>query len=345
MGVHSGVPGSRLGWLGVDLFFILSGFLITTLLLREYKKNGRISLPKFWARRFLRLMPAYWLYIGTMTVLMFSMPETLQTHGGWTPGLFMASMWGYFVNYAPAGGIWEGHGMLSQHLTVHLWSLAVEEQFYFLWPVLVALLVGSRRFILVALALLAVTVINWFFFIPITADAEPKLLYNRGMGILLGCTTALLFRDGTPAVLRSMIASSGFRIGLAVFTAVLYCAATYWVLRYDDFPADMVFVPLFIPLFAALVAMLWHGPPDALARFLAWRPLAYIGQISYGVYLYHLVAQVLVWELLLKDIEHWNRFPKFGLRLIAYFILTILISSASYYLLEKPFLALKERMR
>src|SRR4051794_35863169 len=67
MGVNAGLPGAWLGWLGVDLFFVLSGFLITTLLLKEFAKTGRINLPKFWGRRALRLMPAYWLYVGSIT--------------------------------------------------------------------------------------------------------------------------------------------------------------------------------------------------------------------------------------------------------------------------------------
>jgi len=123
-----------LGGLGVDLFFVLSGFLITTLLVQEAKKTERVSLPRFWARRALRrLMPAYWLYAGFITFSIYVMhwgwmkPE----YGGWTPAGFVASIWLYFINYLPMGGLWE-----HQELVVHFWTLAIEEQFYFLWPIL-----------------------------------------------------------------------------------------------------------------------------------------------------------------------------------------------------------------
>src|SRR5205085_2211723 len=81
--VHVGAPGFPLGWFGVDLFFVLSGFLITTLLERELARTGGVDLNKFWTRRFLRLMPAYWLYAGAITILMLAGPaQNLTTHHG-----------------------------------------------------------------------------------------------------------------------------------------------------------------------------------------------------------------------------------------------------------------------
>ena len=96
MGYHAGFPGLILGWIGVQIFFVLSGFLITTLLISEHRKQGRISLPRFWGRRFLRLMPIYWLYIGSLTaaILWFDRSEA-QTYGGWTPSQYVFSLWTY----------------------------------------------------------------------------------------------------------------------------------------------------------------------------------------------------------------------------------------------------------
>src|SRR4051812_35086318 len=71
LALHSGLPGSSLGWLGVDLFFVLSGFLITSILAREYRDTGTIRVGRFWGRRLLRLMPAYWAYVGALCALMF----------------------------------------------------------------------------------------------------------------------------------------------------------------------------------------------------------------------------------------------------------------------------------
>ncbi len=138
------------GWLGVDLFFVLSGFLITTLLVREHQQAGAISLPRFWGRRVLRLMPAYWLYIGSVTVLLLASSQPLVAHAGFRPGTFIASMWCYFQNYLPMGGFSE-----YQALTRHLWSLCVEEQFYFIWPVVCVFAMRLRRPEIVGWMLLA----------------------------------------------------------------------------------------------------------------------------------------------------------------------------------------------
>ena len=139
VGVHARVPGTELGFLGVDLFFVLSGFLITTLLAREVDRTGRINLPRFWGRRFLRLGPAYGLYVGALSVAFLAGVGWQRPWGGWTPPGYLGSLWGYYSNYLPAGGIWE-----HQWLSMHLWSLAVEEQYYLIWPLLCAAALPRR---------------------------------------------------------------------------------------------------------------------------------------------------------------------------------------------------------
>ena len=127
MGHHFGFCDP--GWIGVEMFFVLSGFLITTLLCQENEKTGTIALGRFWARRGFRLLPIYWLYIGVVTIaILFRPAGDWAVNSPWTPGLFIASLWGYFVNLAPAK-MWT-----HQIGTYHLWSLALEEQFYFCWP-------------------------------------------------------------------------------------------------------------------------------------------------------------------------------------------------------------------
>ena len=127
---HAGAPFSQAGWLGVDLFFALSGFLITTLLIREYDKCGEISFKKFWLRRFLRLMPVYVFYILLITIAVLSSPaHELHTVGGFSPAQYLVGLWTYTFNFIPLAGIWA-----HQAFTGHLWSLSVEEQFYLFWP-------------------------------------------------------------------------------------------------------------------------------------------------------------------------------------------------------------------
>lgn len=341
---HAGVPLAKVGWLGVDLFFVLSGFLITTLLRREARARGRVDLPRFWGRRFLRLMPAYWLYAGLLTYLMFGARwGWTAAHAGWTPALYAAALWGYLVNLAPLGGIWE-----HQDLAIHLWSLAVEGQYYFAWPVVVAALAGTPWLRRAAWGLVGLILVRrWF------AGDFGVVVYlgTRGIGLMLGSAAALTLNPddggGGGGAARRWLDAPAARWGVVAAVALLVAAATALERagRVDEVTLYRWLVPAACPLFAALVAMLWRGPRDFLARALAWRPLAYLGTISYGVYLDHQLARRLTWGVLLAGVESWPRGPRYGLRLAAYLALSVAAAAASYHLLERPFLRLKERLR
>lgn len=337
--VHAGAPGMAAGWLGVDLFFAISGFLITTLLIREFERTGGVSLPKFWARRAVRLMPAYWLYIGSITILItvahwgWLEPE----HGGWSLRQYIASMWLYFINLVPMGGLWE-----HQELTVHLWSLAVEEQFYFLWPVLFALFARRGRIEWVAWALVAAIVVA-------RAGADAQVLHSqihtRGLAIMFACAFALTSAR-LPALARPL-ARPGVQATITIATALCFLVPTglEMIGRVDEDFCHRYFVPPFSVAATLLVATLWHASGGPIAAALSWRPLAYVGKISYGVYLYHMVARYLTWEVFLPGIASWSRWPKFGLRLAVFAALTMAMASLSYHLIERPFLAWKARLR
>ncbi len=336
MAVHSGVPGAAVGWLGVDLFFVLSGFLITTLLTAEYERTGRIALGKFWARRFLRLMPAYWLYVGSVTLALAAFRwGWTEDHAGWTPGGYVASLWLYFVNYLPLGGIWE-----HQMLTLHLWSLAAEEQFYFAWLLLAAPLLRCGRPALAAWCLAALVLGR------LAAVGVGSGLDTRGLRIVVGCALALSLRGGRCAALRRLSGAAWFR--LAVVAGCLAVVVLATAARQRGASEASVYqwgVPAAVPFFALLVAMLWHGPADRLARALAWGPLAYLGTISYGLYLYQMACHHITWHVLTPGIEGWPRGPKFGLRLAVYYGLTVAVAALSYRFVEGPFLRLKARFR
>ncbi len=91
--------------------------------------------------------------------------------------------------------------------------------------------------------------------------------------------------------------------------------------------------------------MIWFGPIDRITRTLSWPPAAFVGKISYGIYLYHMICQYVVWEVLTRNIEDWNRFAKFGIRLSLFVGLSIGVASISYFLIERPFLRAKQRFR
>ena len=338
---HAGAPMSSMGFLGVDLFFVLSGFLITNLLAREFAANGRVSLPKFWGRRFLRLMPAYWLYAGFLTIAILGVGwGWTRENQGWTPGLFVASIWGYFLNLAPRyGEIWE-----HQSLTMHLWSLSVEEQYYFIWPAVCALLFRTRWLSSVAWTLVAVILVRRHF-----ADNEQlvTLLSTRGFGIMLGSALALTLGDDPRPNVRRWLASPAFRWSIvgATIAFIITASALRQTEQINAVFAYRWFVPLFCILFAALTAILWYGPRDRLATALSWAPLVYVGKISYGVYLYHELARFLTWNVLLVGLDAWPKELRYSLRLAVFFALTFAIASLSYHFLEKPFLSLKTRLR
>jgi peptidoglycan/LPS O-acetylase OafA/YrhL len=334
--VHAGFPGAELGWLGVDMFFVLSGFLITTLLCEERRRNGSIHLGKFWLRRFLRLMPAYWLFVGTITIWLLLHPLELKSHGGWSPSEYIASLWLYFVNYLPMGGIWK-----NQYLTVHLWSLAVEEQFYLLWPIAAYFAFRLKKPWVVAWCVLLAVLVHRSL---TPTDQMGATLPIRGIGIVLGCTAALTIATGVrPAWLQSVRLRNAI-LGISGLAVVALTVAHRRHLLTEG-EIKSWFITWLAILFTLLVAMLWYGPSDRLTSVLASRPMKYCGQISYGMYLFHIPAQWIVWKLLLPGIESWNKYLKYPLRLSAYFVLTLVIATLSYQLVERRFLALKDRLR
>jgi peptidoglycan/LPS O-acetylase OafA/YrhL len=334
---HAGAPFMGFGWIGVDIFFVLSGFLITRLLLEEHAAGGSIRLPEFWMRRLLRILPIYYFYALLITVLVLSGVGATQPHGGWSVAAYLLSIWGYFNNLAPLGGIWE-----HQYLTGHLWTLSVEEQFYLAWPLLltVALRLG-RPLVACTLICLAMYAARYLH----EGSLENYLLHTRGIGLALGCLAAIAvasYGGGLAAWL------SGVRIALIGglnLAALLVLAA---LLHLDALQPDAVvgaLVPWLDLLFAAWIAAVWLNPGSAAVRWLAWRPLAYIGRISYGIYLYHMLAWFLTWEVLLENLDGWPRVAKYGVRLCVYGALSVGMAALSYYAVERRLLSLKERFR
>jgi len=336
---HAGFPGAGVAWLGVDIFFVLSGFLITTLLIEERERNGGVDLRRFWARRFLRLMPAYWLYLAVITVLVLRAPASDFASGEWSRTRFIGAFWVYLGNLVPLAGQWR-----LQPLTQHLWSLSVEEQFYFLWPVLLVLLYRLRAEKWVAWLLVAVMAV------AIASRRSPVpglLLQTRGIGILLGSALALSSRgcarrEGSVGFLPVPAALA------AVAAAALIALAMALIDRGREIPEGAFLEWMLLPAFdlavALLVAHLWWSPNTALSRRFRVPVLERVGQLAYGIYLYHMVVHEVVWKAWATPVG-WDRRVLFGLRLTVFFAVTLLLAGLSYQYLESPFLRLKERFR
>jgi len=308
-------PFAVAGFIGVGVFFVLSGFLITTLLLREEERTGSISLRLFYLRRALRLFPALWLYLLVIGLIWLS--GGLPDH----PWHSLVSSLLYVRNFVGRG-----------HETGHLWSLAIEEQFYLLWPlVLVGLPRRNRLRLAIALGGL-VSVTLWRVFAARAGLVSAGALYIRSDfrfdGPLFGCALALALRVAPRAVTWSN--STALRSGLLAIAGIAGIAA--WVglrLNYVVYPGTDTTV---VCLLGVTLVLSQIGARGRGSNWLAWRPLVMLGQVSYGLYL---------WQQLFlgPSTEGFETIRAFPLGLVA----TFAVAAASYWCLEKPLLRLKDR--
>jgi peptidoglycan/LPS O-acetylase OafA/YrhL len=342
LAVHAGVPGFECGWLGVDLFFALSGFLITTLLLNEWRETGDVALGMFWIRRFLRLMPAYYLYIFCVTVAIWWWPESkVSVHGGWTPKEFTLSLWAYFINFAPMGGIWNGQGA-----TLHLWSLAIEEQYYIFWPVCLFLLLRySKHRLLISWALFTAVLI--YFAVFATVQERATMLYARGFSLFLASAIAVSlhqckFENRVPRLIQNQ--ASNLLTLSALLTLIVFMVASLQILSEAEIRHFLL--PPLVLCYVASIAGLWYGSVSGIWKFLLSRPvLIYVGKISYGIYLYHEIVRIFIWWVTGSSFRGYPRMLAYGVRLALYVTLSVIVAGASYRFLERPFLELKKRFR
>lgn len=325
---HAGVPGFEAGFLGVDLFFVLSGFLITTLLAGEWLKHGTIRLGQFFSRRVKRLMPALLvmvLAVTTYTVIVISSART-AIRGDALSALFYVANWHFIEtdSYSQATG--------SPSPLQPTWSLSIEEQFYFVWPlILVAVLALLARRQLKIAALIAgagaaccavLAIYNFDRDLPTFSYMATQ---TRAFEPLLGAAAAL-------ALVAWPRFSESFKRHRALPAAVAVCVLIggFFLLRPIDGDSSRYGLGgnvIFAIAATVLVACLWYGPwrfePTALLR---WRPLVLVGVISYGVYLWH-------WPMLLfisdgDDGPAWTRAVAIGV--------AVLVAVASYFFIELP---------
>ncbi|HVA04542.1 MAG TPA: acyltransferase family protein [Acidimicrobiales bacterium] len=280
---HLGYLGG--GWVGVDVFFVLSGFLITSLLLAERDRSGRIRLGAFWARRARRLLPA-------LLFLVFALGLYALLGGpGVVPSQLRAPAMSTLLYFANWQQIVAGHGYFAQFQAVnpllHTWSLAVEEQYYLVWPLLVLGLValGGRRWmrtLVVATGLLAVGSALWM---GIAAHIlGPNRAYlgtdTRVWELLLGGLGAMALRSAGPTR-RPGLWSAATMVGVAAVAlgTALGTGPPGWI-----WDGGLVAIAL-----GALVVVLGsiRHPEGPVARVLASAPLRWLGRISYSLYLWH----------------------------------------------------------
>jgi peptidoglycan/LPS O-acetylase OafA/YrhL len=329
---HASIPGhtqrivsaikGRSGFLGVQLFFVLSGFLITTLLLREIARTGRVSRSGFYVRRALRILPVYLLYLAVVAVLPWS--ENTRMNGfDWLTALT------YTVNFHPA----------PIPLAIsHVWSLSIEEHFYLLWPLIMAgcTLAGSRRAVLGCIVCcLSFRCVGLLLF-PSAGGVLDLWTFGRMDDVAFGCLLALLAGDPLWRQRLDRIAAS--LPALAVIVAALLVSQVLGT--------RLVGLRLFSPASFALVGglsntvnacgiamLLWTvmtRSQGVVGRILNSWPLSSIGTISYSLYL---------WHVLFCDSQR-GALSAFPLNIVCMFA----VATLSYHLIEKRFLALKDRL-
>ena len=312
---HGGAPLLRGGFLGVDAFFVLSGFLITALLLAEHRSTGRIALVAFWGRRARRLLPAL---LVMLTAVAVAGPRLLPPEEvGLLRGDALAAI-GYVANWRM---IDRGDGYFAQTASPsplqHTWSLGIEEQFYVLWPLLVAalLLWKARRLLLVS-CLAGVcgsaAAAAWWFH-PGSADRAYFGTDTRAQALLIGAALAVL-RPRVPGV----VALAG-----AVVTGWLWTHASgtsAWL-----YHGGLTVGGLAV---AAVIGHATSGTSSVTARLLGLPPLVWLGRISYGVYLWH-------WPLFAFLTA--GRLGAGGWRLLAVrCAATLAVAVVSYFAIELP---------
>jgi peptidoglycan/LPS O-acetylase OafA/YrhL len=289
---HADLVWMKGGFLGVDVFFVLSGFLITSLILEEFDRSGRIDFAKFYLGRARRLLPAVLLMLAVVAVAaaIFYRDVASQVRSDAIASLFYVNNWWYIFS---SQSYFEFIG--RPPMLKHLWSLSVEEQFYLIWPAVAYLLVRRWARRGVRLVALSVAILSTVWMVALSVKngfpdfADPSRAYfgtdSHCMGLLIGAALATAWRPGR---LRKDVAPSAKWIitgaGIAALLGILYFfffvgEYTPWLYRSGGFLVLSVIV-------AALIAMSTH-PASPLGPWLGSQPWRYIGQRSYGLYLWH----------------------------------------------------------
>ncbi len=318
------VPG---GLLGVGVFFVLSGYLITDLLVAGYHKAGRIELRQFWARRARRLLPALFvmLFVTLGWVTLFDHAQLPGFRGDLLPAIFYVSNWwfifhhvSYFARFGPPSALG------------HLWSLAIEEQFYLVWPFVV---LAGLRFVRSKKALIAFTLL-----VAVASAVEMGLLYSpdgnptrvydgtdtRAFALLIGAALALAL----PRARTLAPVGPGARRLLEVTGAVALVGlfVMFWqTSQYEPFLYQGGMV-LLSALSATVIAVTLH-PSARLHVLLGWRPLRWVGARSYAIYLWHYPVIVLT-----TPIDSSPDFVRAALQVSA----SLVLAALSWRFVEEP---------
>jgi peptidoglycan/LPS O-acetylase OafA/YrhL len=308
------------GAFGVSLFFVLSAYLITELLLREKEQVGSLDVKSFYIRRILRIWPLYFFFLVLAAALQWFVPGQ---HVGWRAGLMFSALAGnwyiVFIGF-PSSVIFP------------LWSVSIEEQFYLTWPLIV------RRVSQSAIAAIAVTLLGVAtaarFYLGTHHRFESEIWCNTLVQldpIAAGILIAVLLRGAVPRF------SKPARVAMIVAgVTCLAAAANYFGIKNDPLTTTRIVLGYPTVALGGVLLLLAVLREDASPL----KPLVYLGRISYGLYVFHVLG------LLISDYVVPNQtatLVRYGLRVFVALGFTVAMAAISYRWLETPFLRLKQR--
>ena len=327
---HLNLPFALGGFLGVTLFFVLSGYLITDLILSEWQREGEISFKRFFVRRAKRLLPGVlFLLIFLAAYATIFQPELLVSlKSDILPSMFFFSNWWSIFN-----GVSYFEAYLNPSLLTHFWSLAVEAQFYLLWPFIILIV---QRFIkkkwlnIALMALFALASAVWMAVLFRQGSDISRIYYGtdtRAFSLLLGALFAYVCPSAKIlcATRKNRVHIPLDIIGFASLGLVLFMC--YHITQYDDylyFGGMFVFSLICVFLIAAVAS-----PHTIIGKVFSLKPLRYLGKISYGIYLWHFPV-ITVTGTIIQTTK-----INAGLCIIEV-AASVLLASISYYLIENP---------
>lgn len=317
------------GWAGVDLFFVLSGFLITTLLVKERQQFGEFKLKDFWIRRALRIWPLYYLalilglFVLPHIVLSSSNPAQITYTTIKQLPLYFTFLGNWAVvafNYPPFANI------------SHLWTISLEEQFYLLWPFILFFCKSFRKSFLAALSLI-IFAMSFRFYLAIHGVTHPGIYvdtFARLDTLSFGALAALVFCYH-PEKLHQI--KKIFKLPIQLIVLVALFLTLYKIYVFDpNLIRNVVFGYTLIALFMLYFVLSALEVHTFFGKFLELKPLVYLGKISYGLYVWHILGLELAGMVLPQSLK-----PLTG------FALTLTFGIISYRLYETKFLKLKTR--
>lgn len=305
------------GILGVNIFFVLSGFLITYLLLKEENEHGKIDLKNFYIRRLLRIFPVYYLFIGVLFILDFT------TKVNFSSCEYLSSLL-FFKNFG-----------CGQWIDSHLWSLAVEEQFYLLWPFVLAFAPKNKRMPFALLLIILSPFFRIYFYLNELPELRLHSFFTNMDCLMIGSLTGMYYSEKKSFVIRLL--SFKPHIGRILAFTFIY---TIWLLEVKLF-LGWVTLPFGKTLqsigISYLICSYVSLPVGIGYKLLNFKPLTFIGILSYSLYIWQ--------QLFLTSPSAYSDIDISFLHLPYSIFIIFIVATASYFLFEKPLMKLRHKFK